>query len=175
VVACSGVFAKDSTHLKLAIKYDSRNITYGQVDGPEGSKIPASILYPSDPRRRLEVLWDSEAGRSGTQVIAINGRSHWTAPKGMKLGVSLAALEKANGKPFKITGFDKDGTTAIAGWENGALSKLPGGCKMGMRLRADAKAPEEARGNVTGDKELLSSDPNVRAMKPTVIEILIGY
>ena len=93
VVACSGVFAKDSTHLKLAIKYDSRNIAFGDVDGPDGSKIKASIVFPNDPRRRLEVLWNNEASRSDTSIIAINGKSQWVAPKGLKLGLPLAAVE----------------------------------------------------------------------------------
>ena len=145
------------------------------MDGPEGSKIPGSILFPNDPKRRLEVLWTNEAGRSGTSVIAINGKSQWSAPKGMKLGLPLAALEKANGKPFKLSGFGADGTAGVAGWEGGALGSLPGGCKVGMRLAADSKAPPEARSAVAGDKEVLSSDAGVRALKPTVVEILIGY
>jgi hypothetical protein len=168
------VFAKESTHIKLAVKYDSRNVTYGQVDGPEGSKIPGSILFPNDPRRRLEVLWDQEASRSGTSVIAINGKSQWSAPKGIKLGLSLAALEKVNGRPFKISAFDKEGNAGVNGWESGALSSIPGGCKMGMRLAADPKSTPEAR-SAAADKEYLSSDEAVRALKPTVVEILIGY
>jgi hypothetical protein len=168
------VFAKDSAHLKLAVKYDSRNITYGQVDGPEGSKIPASILFPNDPRRRLEVMWVQEASRSETSLIAINGKSQWSAPKGVRLGLSLAALEKANGRPFKISGFDEQGGAGVAGWEGGALSNLPGGCKMGVRLNADPKSTAEAR-TTAAAKEYLSNDPPVRALKPTIVEILIGY
>jgi hypothetical protein len=175
VVACSGVFAKDSTHMKLAIKYDSRNVTFGQVDGPDGSRIPGTILFPNDPRRRLEVLWANEAGRSETSVIAINGKSQWSAPKGMKLGMPLAALEKANGRPFKVSGFGADGTAGVAGWEEGALGTMPGGCKVGMRLAADSKAPKEAREALAGDKEFSSNDASLRALKPTVVEILIGY
>jgi hypothetical protein len=174
VVACNGVFAKDSGHLKLAIKYDSRNITYGQVDGPEGSKLNASIIYPNDPRRRLEVLWNNEASRSDLSIIAINGRSQWVAPKGLKLGMPLAALEKANGRPFKLSKFDRDGASVL-GWEGGALSLLPGGCKVGVRLAADQKALDDTRSAVSTDKELLSNDPGVRAIKPTIMEILIGY
>jgi hypothetical protein len=108
-------------------------------------------------------------------VIAINGRSQWSAPKGIKLGLSLAALEKANGKPFKLTGFGADGAASVAGWDGGALSELPGGCKVGMRLIADKKAPEAARKALAADKEFLSNDAAVRALKPTVGEILIGY
>ena len=175
VVACSGVFAKDLTHLKLAIKYDSRNIAFGDVDGPDGSKIKASVLFPNDPRRRLEVLWNNEASRSDTSIIAINGKSQWVAPKGLKLGLPLAAVEKLNGKPFKVGAFGADGQASVLGWEGGALSSLPGGCKVGMRLAADSKAPPDARNAVTGDKQFLSNDASLRAVKPSVAEILIGY
>ena len=170
--ACS---QRTSTHLKLAIKYDSRNIAFGDVDGPDGSKIKASILFPNDPRRRLEVLWNNEASRSDTSIIAINGKSQWTAPKGLKLGLPLAALEKVNGRPFKVGGFGADGSASVLGWEGGALSSLPGGCKVGIRLAADGKAPPDARNAVTGDKQLLSNDASLRAVKPSVAEILIGY
>ena len=108
-------------------------------------------------------------------MIAINGKSQWSAPKGMKLGLPLAALEKANGRPFKLSGFDAEGSAGVAGWEGGALGSLPGGCKIGMRFAADPKVPKEARAAAAGDKEILSSDASVRALKPTVVEILIGY
>jgi hypothetical protein len=63
----------------------------------------------------------------------------------------------------------------VLGWEGGALSALPGGCKVGMKLVADSKAAPDARSAVSGDKELLSNDPGVLAVKPSVGEILIGY
>jgi hypothetical protein len=175
VVACNGVFAKDSTHLKLAVKYDSRNVVFGQVDGPDGTKIPGSILFPSDPRRRLEVLWNNEGARADVQVISINGKSQWSAPKGLKLGLGVAVLEKMNGRPFKLSGFGADGAASVLGWEGGSLATLPGGCKVGMRLFEDRKSPEEARKAVAGDKELMSNDAGLRSVKPTVGEILIGY
>jgi hypothetical protein len=175
VLTCGGVFGKDSTHLKLAIKYDSRNIVFGDVDGPDGAKIKASILFPNDPKRRLEVVWNNDATRSDMSVIAINGKSQWIAPKGLKLGLTLPALEKANGRPFKVSGFGADGSASVSGWEGGALSALPGGCRVGIRLVADSRASPDARGTVTGNKEFLSNDATVLAVKPSVGEILIGY
>jgi hypothetical protein len=175
VVACNGVFAKDSNHLKLATKYDSRNVAFTDVDGPGGSKIRATVLFPNDPKRRLEVLWNNDAARTDTQVIVITGQSQWTAPKGLKLGLALAALEKANGRSFKVSGFDQSGSASVTGWNGGALAGLPGGCKVGIRLQADRGAPPTVRGTVEGDKELTSSDAGVKAVKPTVSEIIIGY
>lgn len=174
-VACSGPFARDSSHLKLAMQFDSRNLIWGQVDGPEGSRLNASILFPKDPRRRLEVLWNNPGARSGTSIVAINGESQWIAPRGLRLGLSIAALEKANGKPFRLSGFGTGGRAAVAGWEGGALGKLPGGCKIGVYLVPDGKATDEARTAVSGDKVLMSDDPAVRAARPTIAEILIGY
>jgi hypothetical protein len=169
------VFVKDSSHLKLAMKYDSRNIVYADIRDATGKTIKASVLYPNEPRRRLEVVWLNETARTQLLVIAINGQSQWTGPKGLKLGVPLAALERANGRPFKISGFGADGQASVLGWDGGSLSSLPGGCKLGLQLRLDRRAPAAARTAVSEVKELMSNDAALQPVKPTVSEILIGY
>jgi hypothetical protein len=174
-VACGGVFSKDSSHLKLAMTYDTKNVSFTEIDGPDGSKLMASVLFPSDPKRRLEVLWEHVGQRSGTQLIAINGRSAWTAPKGLKLGMTIAALEKANGRPFRLAGFGSGNTARVVDWQGGALASLPGGCKVGVHLTSDAEAPAEARNELSADKEFQSTDVSVRAVKPVIGEILLGY
>jgi hypothetical protein len=174
-VACSGAFAKDSSHLKIAVAFDSKNITFTDVDSGVGGKVPATVIYPNDPKRRLEVWWNNPANRSDTYLIIINGQSTWVAPRGVRLGLTLPALEKLNRKPFKLKGFSKDNIAAVSDWEGGTLASLPGGCKVGINLFVDPKAPADVRSAVTGDKEFVSTDAAMRAAKPTVGEIIIGY
>jgi hypothetical protein len=174
-VACNGVFSKDSSHLRLAMTFDSRNVTFTDVNGDNGAKVPASVLFPNDPKRRLEVWWTNPAARNQTYLIVINGKSTWTGPGGMKLGLTLQQLEKLNHKPFKVKGFDKDGVATVSDWDGGALATLAGGCKSGMSLRADPKAAPDAIAALSADKEYGSSDPALLAVKPTASEILIGY
>jgi hypothetical protein len=174
-VACSGAFAKDSNHLKLATVYKPDNLAFTEVEAPEGKKLMASVLFPKDPKRRLEVWWQNEAARSDIYLIVINGQSTWTAPKGLRLGLQLAAIERLNGKPFKLKGFDKDSIGSVSDWQGGALGSLTGGCKVGAYLRPDPKVSAEAREQVPASAEFASSDASVKAVKPTVAEIIIGY
>ena len=44
-----------------------------------------------------------------------------------------------------------------------------------MSLKADPKAAPDALAALSADKEYSSSDPELRAVKPEVSEILIGY
>jgi hypothetical protein len=174
VVACSGAFAKDSSHLKLAMFFDSKNITFTDVEA-SGSKVPASVLFPNDPKRRLEVWWSNITARKDIYLIVIGGQSTWAAPGGLRLGQTLEQVEKLNHKPFKLKGFDKDRIATGRDWDGGALVTVAGGCKPGVSLRADAKASAEAIGALSVDEEYSSSDPAIRGAKPTVSEILIGY
>ena len=174
-IACVGAFSKDSSNLRLAMTFDSKNITFTEVEADGGAKVQASVLFPNDPKRRLEIWWANPAARSQTYLIVINGQSTWTGPGGMKLGLTLAQLEKLNHKPFKVKGFDKTGVASVSDWDGGVLSALPGGCKSGLSLRADPKAPAGTLEAIGSDKEFTSSDPILRALKPSVSEILIGY
>jgi hypothetical protein len=175
VVACSGAFAKDSSQAKLESVYKAENVTFTQVDGSDGSKVKATVLFPKDPKSRLEVWWSNEEARTDTYLIVINGKSAWTAPAGVRLRLALPALTKINHKPFKVKGLDKDGGIEVSDWDGGALSQLSGGCKIGVRLRPEAKVTEKMREAATGDKEFASADAAIRAMKPTVAEIILGY
>jgi hypothetical protein len=170
VVECSGPFAKDSGMLALAVTYDSRNMIFTH-ETVQGAQVGVTVLFPKDPHRRLEVWWQNP-NRTGTYLIDIAGQSVWTAPKGLRLGLSLEQLEKLNKKPFKIKGFDENDVASVADWDGGELASLPGGCNAGVSLHAGAKT---AASELPSKDEYSSDDPALRALRPTVSEILIGY
>jgi hypothetical protein len=172
VIACSGIFGPDSSHAKLAMAFRSRNVAFTQVDSSSGAKVMASVLFDKDPKQRLEVWWSKPANRSQTHLIVINGQSDWIAPGELHLGLTLAELERLNGKPFKLTGFDKNKITTAADWDGGQLSTLSGGCKIGISLRANSTSTV---GDLPADRAFKSDDSSLRAANPTVSEILIAY
>ena len=177
-VTCAGLFGKEASQAKFEKAFGANNVTWAEVDGPDATKLNATVLYPRDPKRRLEVLWNSEEARSDTQVVAINGQSTWTAPKGVKLGMTIAALEKLNGKPFAMNGFKGDNGGRATSWNGGALEKIPGDCKVGVRFAPAANSPAPAAGAVdvlTSDKEFLSNAPAMKPLSPKISEIIIGY
>ena len=173
VIACSGPFAQDSGMLELAMIFDSRNMIFTE-EKVQGSEVGATVLYPKDPKRRLEVWW-SNPNRTGLYLIDIAGKSAWTGPNDLRLGLTVPELESLNHKPFKLKGFDKDGIATVSDWDGGKLAVLPGGCKPGVSLRADPKASKDAVGAIPAEREFSSADPVIRGVKPTVTEILIGY
>jgi hypothetical protein len=175
IIACSGVFAKDSSHSKLASAFQSRNVSNTQVDTNSGGKTAASVLYAKDPKRRLEVWWSKADTKSDTHLIVINGKSDWIAPGELHLGLTLAELEKLNGKPFKLSGFDGDHVATLSDWDGGTLSALAGGCKVGISLRADPKAAAATLGGLPANRAFSSSDASLRAANPIVSEILVAY
>ena len=156
--------------LALAMAYDSRNMTFSHESVP-GGEADVTTLFPNDPRRRLEVWW-SNPNRTGTYLIDIAGKSIWTGPRGLRLGLTLEQLEKLNGKPFKMKGFDQDDVASVSSWDGGALASLEGGCKAGVSLHTNSSG---AASELPAKDEYSSNDPALRKVKPTVSEILIGY
>lgn len=172
-IKCSGVFAKDSSEGKLIASFGKDSVSWTQVAGPEGSRLNASVLYQRDPKRRLEVLWNAEDSRSNTQLIVINGQSAWTAPFGLKLGAPIAAVEKINKKPFTLKAFGGENGGQVTSWNGGALTTLPGGCKVSVRFAPDPKA--QPNGDLRSDREIPSSLPALKTLSPKAAEIILGY
>jgi hypothetical protein len=165
----------DSSEDKLETAFDSKNVIFADVEANDGSKVPASVLFPNDPKRLLEVWWSNPITHSDIHLIVIRGQSTWSAPGGTRLGQTLEQVEKLNHKPFKLKGYDKNRIATVSNWDGGELAALAGGCTSGLSLRANPKTSAKAIGALPADKEYSSSDPAIRATKPTISEILIGY
>lgn len=172
-VACRGVFARDSSHAKLAMVFRPRNVAFAQVDNASGAKIMATVLFAKEPKRRLEVWWTNPASRSETHLIVINGQSDWSADQ-LRLGLTLAQLEQINGKPFKLSGFDKNNVATLTNWNGGNLSVVPGGCRIGISLRPRTISAS-ALSALPPSREFDSTDAALRAVDPAVSEILVAY
>jgi hypothetical protein len=168
---CAGPFARDASEETLVEAFGGDKVVAEEIDGPEGSTLDATLVYPNDPARHLVVLWWDEEARARPASIIIEKESAWTAPGGIRLGTTLAEVEKINGARFTLSGFGWD-YGGSAGFEHGALAELPGGCILNLAFDQDPLVMDES---ILGDEQFSSDNRAMRAAKPTVGRIIVGY
>lgn len=127
---CEVPFAKDSDRKRLASTFGQSNVARETVY-VEGDAFPASIVFPNDPNRRLEILWWNEKARRQPSSIQADGAG-WFGPKGIRVGMTLSEVEALNGGPFYASGFQVGLRRASFGLEgrrpHQASGRLPIDC-----------------------------------------------
>ncbi|HET7715685.1 MAG TPA: hypothetical protein VFK86_08665 [Bauldia sp.] len=172
---CAGPFGAESSEKFLAELFGSDNVVAETIDGPEGTTLDATLVFPDDPARRLIVLWQDEANRARPAAIIIRDESEWIGPGGVRLGSSLEEVEAINGAPFSVLGFGWDYGGA-ASFPSGTLSAIPGGCIMSVSFDLDwSREYGPEFDSIMGDQQLGSDNKVLKAAAPTVSEIAVGY
>lgn len=162
-------------------RFGKENVVRGKLDGAEGETVPGTIVYPKDPARRLEISWWDTDKRRGFAGMTVKGQSAWlvrttgAARSTIGLKASLDEVEEANGKPFQLNGFGWDYGGYGMDWKGGKLDHMAGGCSFSARFNPDPKAKGKALDKVSGDREFGSSDPSIRAVKPYISSIMLGW
>jgi hypothetical protein len=172
-VECASPLARNSNHAKLAAAFGSENVKFEEIGTFEEFTAPATIVYPNDPRRRLEFIWRDKNAKDDLAAIWIRGESQWTGPLGMRLGMPISEAEKLNTKPFRLNGFDWDYGGLVTDWQGGAAARLPGGCQMSLMFVPDPRIRDIDA--VVGEQKFLSNDKKMRAVKPFVARIFVTY
>ena len=181
LLACTGPFAKDGSEAALIAAFGKANVKRAEIDVAEGATEKGNVIFGDDEKRRIEVLWHDAAKRRRPSSIIVRDPSNWRVAvpgqPGTSLGIGsdLAAVEAANGKAFQLYGFEWDMGGYAAGWKGGRLDKPEGGCSLSLRFGPDEKAKEAALTKVAGDRLFVSSAPAMRAVKPRVGQISLGW
>lgn len=137
----------------------------------EGEYAPGLALYPGTAEE-VEVLLD-EDGYPMVYRIEKEG-SKWATAEGLKVGSSLAALEEANGKPFRFTGFDWDYGGTVTNWNEGKLADKDFMAVLGYD-NENTQFAEEDMNKLLGDQEITSTLPALQRYSIKVVSIIQRY
>ncbi len=172
-----GKITSKSSESDLRKAYGNENVAEVEVSLGEGSTEKGTMLFPNDPRKRLQILWkDKNKKRNPERVEWTGDSSLWQTKSGIKLGSRLKEIEKWNGKPFKLAGFGWDYEGTVTSWEGGALqAETSQGGRLIVRLREppNSKATPKERNSVQGDKAFSSSNPVMQILNPHVYQLVL--
>lgn len=180
VIDCTGAFSPQTSEQALIAKYGKANVKRDTIYVAEGGEEEGTVLFPNDPKRRVEIVWKNKKGRKSPEWLRVPDPSGWSV-FGLRNGMPVADLEKRNGRDFRFSGFGWDYGGAVTNWRGGAIDKLGGKtCHVGVSIdpvypENPTKAEEKALENVSGDRELASTSPHLKKLKVRVVELVVMY
>lgn len=172
-LACTGAFARDSDKARVEQVFGKENVKEEEIDGPEGTTYKATVIYGKDAAKRIAITWWDEEGRRRPSTIRLDDDKTAWRLAGLKVGSPVADLNKANGKAFKIAGFDWDYGGWVTSWEKGKVETLGGkDCSVAARLSYRKDLPDSMSGDgVT----VTSSDKRLAAGQAYVSDLSLNY
>lgn len=173
-LSCTGPFSKAATHASLVKHFGAKNVAWETVDGPEGSTYQVTAIYPKEPKRRLEVVWRDETGRKEPLGIDVKSeKTEWAGPGLVTMKMPIAEVERLNGKPFMLAGFQWDMWGWVLDWKDGNLPKLAkaAGCDS-YTVRFDETGDSSG---AMGEGPYASNSKGMKTAKPVVASFGVGF
>jgi len=111
------------TRAELVRRYGAANVVDEEVGVGEGDTDTATVLFPKDSERRIEILWQDREKEAYPSSVSVSGKaSRWHAVHGISLGMPYSELARINGKPFPIS-WGTDQGSVVLSWNGGLLDK----------------------------------------------------
>jgi hypothetical protein len=170
----SGSINAHTTRQQLVRMYGASNVVDQDVDIGEGEMQSATFLFPKDPERVIEILWQDPDTKTAPESADIFGKkSRWHAVHGITLGTSASELERVNGRPFHfaLTNDGTDMAEETISWQGGRLEKeFQADGRVILELEEAPAKGTEPKGP-SPDFGVDSDNPAWRAHKPHVSRI----
>lgn len=170
-LGCTGPFARHATHASLVKAFGAPNVVVAKVGIGEGETVTASVIFPRDKARRVEVLWIDEKRRRRPSEIRVGPGARWRTAQGVTVGMPLAEVEAINGRPFLMYGFGWDYGGTANEWQEGKLAAKSGECVLWLRFEQTQRTDAD----IDGERSFSSDDTGMRTAKPVVDEISLRF
>ena len=149
-----GLITSSTTKSTLNKLYDKGNIRETVVFSYEGFDIKGTEVIFDNTADNITIEWND--GNLTPKIIRIkNPNSTWKTKEGVGIGSTIKEVEKANGKPFTIYGYEIDKYLAgtVKNWNSGNLQGL------NLQFKITKEIPGEVYMKIMGDRGILSNNP----------------
>ena len=149
-----GLITSSTTKSALNKLYDKENIRETVVFSYEGFDIKGTEVIFDNTADNITIEWND--GNLTPKIIRIkNLNSNWKTKEGVGIGSTIKEVEKANGKPFTIYGYEIDVYLAgtVKNWNSGNLQGL------NLQFKITKEIPVEVYMEMIGDRGILSNNP----------------
>jgi hypothetical protein len=169
-----GAINAHTTRADLVNVYGAPNVVDREVDIGEGEMQSATLLFPNDPKRQLEILWkdpDTKTQPQSADIFLVK-KSFWHTVYGVTIGTPVIELERLNGRRFHfaLTNDGTDMAEETISWQGGRLEKEFQG-RGRVILEIEDSPARAARQRGPHDFEANSDSPAWRAEKPHISRI----
>ena len=145
-----GLITSSTTKSALNKLYDKGNIR----ETIKGTDIKGTEVIFDNTADNITIEWND--GNLTPKIIRIkNLNSNWKTKEGVGIGSTIKEVEKANGKPFTIYGYEIDAYLAgtVKNWNSGNLQGL------NLQFKITKEIPVEVYMEIMGDRGILSNNP----------------
>ena len=163
-----GKIIKTSSERDLIRIYGSTNVIRSEIYIGEGEVVLGSILYPNT-NKQLSIEWKEEFSKPG-RISLTQVNSMWRLDNGIAVGSTLDEVEKINGGPFIITGFEWDYPGQTVSWQEG---RIPVQLQLGFDYNTNISQDEFLQ--VLGESHFSSQNKTIRKMNLSVKKIYIRW
>jgi hypothetical protein len=169
---CHPVFRTEMSHADLVMRF-GRYVELRKVHVPEDGLVEGTVIFPQQEARNIEIIWKNKKARN--QPLSVTFRRAWRTQEGVGVGTTLAEVEKINGRPFRLSGFDWDFGGTVTDWHGGKLDQKRGACRLVIRFGISDDLSVRTHLAVSGDKDFSSRDRRMVAAQPVVREIALIF
>ncbi len=158
------ILAEDSEQ-SIINRIGGENVERGEYSIGEGEMITVTYVYPGT-EKELILQWLEEDFANLHSIILAKASSPWKTAEGLQIGSTLKEVEKINGKPFQMSGFQWDYAGTTTTWQNGNLSG---------KIQIVFDEPARVHKSLIGDHAIASDDSRLHRANPKVREIKVLF
>lgn len=162
-----GPVTAKSTMADLRRAFGAGNVKPDEIAIGEGETLKGARVYAATANE-IEIIW-KEKSPTPLSVTTYGKGGKWKTAGGLRIGSTLAEVEAANGRAFKLYGFGWDYGGRVAGWKGG---KLPEAIYMDFEATVELGKQADL---VMGDREFASDLPVMKKTKPVVRRISVEF
>ena len=182
----AGPITAKTTRADLLRFFGAKNVREADIVSSDGGREAGTIVFGEQPDASLGLLWLDETPDAHVRSIVfchgseLAEKCRWHTQERVSFGTDLKALERLNGRKFKLNGFDWGYGGLITSWEGGRLERLSAACgRVTLRLDPAPGTPSDERSSlieqVEDNDEFWSSDGPMQALNPSVDHMSMSF